>query len=205
MFRNLFVVLAGLLTITACASASITDVRIADDNDGAIHCTAPWSLSNPESLTISGNQLWGPGHMVGTITTDDPNDPNLTIHNTIDNDTGFAWTGFIVNVYMPVAFTVSNIIAYDPNDWTGTLTMAPTSGTWMIDGNPRTAYKATITYTGGTAVQPDTDSFEFGYKIKFSGATSYDFCQEMTPIPEPVTLALLGFGAAGLISRRRRA
>ena len=56
-------------------------------------------------------------------------DPTVTMRNTIDNDTGFSWTGYHVNVFMDNPFTVSAATIYTPATsepgWTGSITVSP--------------------------------------------------------------------------------
>ena len=199
----MFKVLAGLvclLAIATLANASITGVNLASDGDGAIICDTAWDQA--ELVNVIGNQYWGPGHIEGTILASSPADPNLILHNVIDNDTTFAWTSYQVNVYLPVDFSVSTIIAYDPAGSSGALVQAPTYGTWDIDGTSVDAYKATILYTPGTPVAVG-GAFEYRYKLTFEGATSYQFTQEMIPLPEPATMALLALGGLAMLKRRK--
>ena len=46
-----------------------------------------------------------PGHMVGTVVLDSPEDPTLTLSGTIDNQTASAWYGYQINVIMSIPFT----------------------------------------------------------------------------------------------------
>ncbi len=183
------------LALTTVANASITDVDCENDGDGAINCLATWDGGNSE-LSIVGDQFWGPGHMNGTVTTDTDLDPTMMLWNSVGNDTTFSWTGYTINVYMDNTFTLSDVVVYTPGDWTGSVTQ---TATWN-----GTKYVGTIDYVSGTTAIDVGDTFEFSYKLSFTGYTSYAFCQEMIPTPEPATMSLLGFGMVGMIMRKRR-
>jgi hypothetical protein len=192
MRKAITFVLAVLFTASV-AQADITSIDMANDGDGAINCLADTSFTGSEgTVDVTGDQFWGPGHMIGTITSDTALDPTLLMLNQIDNETGFAWTGYDVNIKMSSTFLISNVSVSNPADWTFTITQPTLQGS---------EYIGTISYVGGTAVQP-LGTFDFGYAISFDGATSYQFCQEMVPVPEPVTMSLLGLG--GLVMLRRR-
>ncbi|MCE5280401.1 MAG: PEP-CTERM sorting domain-containing protein [Planctomycetaceae bacterium] len=191
-----------LALCVASASAGITDYAIANDGDGAINCVVDsWADEGAEtySMTIVGDQFWGPGHMVGEFTVD--NDPTVRVRNIIDNETSSAWIGYRVNVFLANPFMVStapaDLLVYGPTDWTATLTQ---SATWN-----GTAYQAIIDYTGGTPIAVG-ETLDFGYKFIFQGTVQY--CQEMIPIslaiPEPATMSLLAIGGLAALLRRKR-
>ena len=201
---SLLGVSAALLLFGASqASADITNIWYADDGDGGLVCPT-YPPTSGDSLDIYGDQYWGPGHVLVNIATDTAEDPTLTLNNVIDNDTGFDWTGYIVNVYLNKSFTFSGISVANPSGWTGAVTISPAfngmSGLW----------EGQITYTGGTPVNTiigdPNNNLDFTYKVTFSGATQYTLTEEVTPVPEPgaVLLTLVGLAVFCGISRFRR-
>jgi len=193
-----FVVAAGLFG-WSLANASVTGVT--DWNySGAIYCYSPlWDSTG--NIGIEGYQS-GAAQMSGTITTSDPLDPTLTIATSIDNDSSFAWTGYIVNVSLGTSFTILSASVSAPPGWTASVTQpgAPVAG----------IYTGTINYVGGTpvAIAPASDSeLDFTYQVMFSGSTSYSLTESVTPVPEPAAFGLLVLGGlllGGKVVARRR-
>jgi hypothetical protein len=145
--------------------------------------------------------------MGGTITTSDPLDPTLTINNSINNDSGFAWTGYNVQVFLNTNFSISfpAVPVSNPSGWSASVVTAvhfdSGSGLWT----------GTIDYVGGTPVSPvnsdPNNEFDFAYKVTFSGLTSYSLTESVTPVPEPGTFSLLMVGGlllGGRVVARRR-
>jgi hypothetical protein len=141
------------------------------------------------------------GVLAGTIFADTPSDPSLTIGGSVDNDTGFAWSGYQIRIFMDRPFTLSNVgVGPVPGDWTFTTTgPAPGGSPTYYSG---TQYEAEIHYAGGTPV-PVGGELDFSYKLTFVGSTQYGFTTEMTPVPEPSILALGAFAMAGLCAIKR--
>jgi hypothetical protein len=207
MLRMLSVGALILAVSSLCPAALITGVDIAQDNDGAIDCDATTINLNqaevePET-TILGDQFWGPGHMVGTITTNNPDDPILRLINYIDNESDFAWTGYTVNVLLSKAFTLEALTMMEPDSgWSGTMTQPELVPSITIHETTYiNHYMGTLELTGTPVDIHGT--LGFSYKINFTGDTSYAFVQEMIPTPEPMTLGLLAAGGLGLIVKRR--
>jgi hypothetical protein len=186
----ILIVVAALL---CCSSsyANLTNVVFADDGDGAVVCNSTnWTGSATElSLSVVGNQYWQPGHVIFDVLTDSPDDPTLKINNSIDNDTSFAWTQFTVNIYMATNFSLSNVTVTAPGDWS--VVSYDANGIW--NGS---AYVATVVYNNGNPIAINS-AIDFGYWVTFSGSPSYQICQEMIPVPEPSSLALVAI--AGLL------
>jgi hypothetical protein len=201
----------------ACQAGIVVAAEAAADDDGAVECIGTWD-SGSQTMTVDGRQYGEIGH-VGTeeLTNraffqaeheDDPeDDPTVTLMTSIDNDTGFAWTGYHVNVYMAKPFTIS-------------LPTVSTAG-WSVTGLgsfPETAvlnlatgkYEASVDFAGsppipsGTGLNNETDpgTLDFGYKLSFIGSVNY--CQEMIPVPEPSMIALAISGLVGLLVVRRK-
>jgi hypothetical protein len=96
-------VLATLAGSTLCR-ATILDASWYSANSATLDCYYLYPFAN-NILDMDATQHVGQASMVGTVTTDRPLDPTLTLSSTINNDTGFAWLGYQVNVYMSVPFS----------------------------------------------------------------------------------------------------
>jgi hypothetical protein len=205
LLRLASVVLVCLFAASAQAGVTLADCH--NDGDGAINCVGSWN-GDYTSAWITGDQFWSPGHMFFNVTASDPLDPTIHLYNSVTNDSGGAWSGYQVNVYMNSTFSVLTPAVTIPGDWTAQIIQNGNVAGSYVDGNGDThAYKASILLTGGTPVPADNIStLDFNYKMSFSGNINYNFTQEMVsvPVPEPATMSLLGLGLLGLLARRRR-
>lgn len=146
--------------------------------------------------------------MLGWVETTDPLDPTLTLSSAVENDTGQAWIGYQVNVIMsvPFTFTTPGPTVNNPSvdDWFLASTVAPTL---QVSGPYAGEYEGTYNFSAGTPVGIG-DELDYLYSIHFSGAMSYTFTEEITPmmapVPEPGTIALLTIGGLGFAMRLRR-
>ncbi|MGW8257963.1 MAG: PEP-CTERM sorting domain-containing protein [Thermoguttaceae bacterium] len=210
--------IVGALVIFSCVSICNADIiawSAGDDGDGVIYCPqANISLvetgTGQYDMTMDGSHdEWEVGHIVGSFETNSVGDPTIQIANSIDNDSGFEWTDYHINIYMDQAFTIDAASVTDPGDWNPASITAPNnnggSGYTDYHGNHHN-YKGSINYYvgSGTPVPDTTGTLDFDYTISFAYYGTIGFCQEMIPTPEPGTLVLLACGLFGLVAIRRR-
>ena len=165
---------------------------------GGIYCYAALDAVN-QTETITGSQWTSSGTMGVTLFADTTSDPILTIGNSINNTSLFAWTEYIVSVAMNQNFSINTASVGPPSGWTATIT-APTGPD--INGN----YTGTIDYVGGTPVAIN-GTLDFGYVVQFTGSLQYSLTESVQAVPEPGTLGLLMVGgiliAGRALSKRR--
>ena len=203
--RGIPLIVLALFVCCSASYANLTNVTYASDGDGAFACT-PWSWSgtptNEVDVGAYGDLFYGPGHMIITALADSAEDPTLKISNSIENDSSFAWTQFTVKLTMAVPFTLTNVTVSVPTLWS--VVSGDNQNATLIGGN----YVATVVYDTGPAIPNDAIStIDFGYWVKFTGSPSYILTQEMIPVPEPSSLALVAIGGlflARFASRRGR-
>jgi hypothetical protein len=186
------------LVLGNSAFCSISHANITNMVWGAYNSGIVWhqyALDNNNTMTLGGDQYTSAGRMRCTLFADSPVDPTLTINNSIDNDTTFAWTGYHVDVSMNVNFTLSAAMVNSPGDWSSFITQQPT----LVGG----LYVGQLDFQAGTPIAVG-QIFDFTYKATFSGATQYSFTQTLTPVPEPATVGLIGLGIGVLAIARRR-
>ena len=173
---------------------------------GGFYCYSPVlttdSGTGAQSVGVSGWQS-SFGSMDLSILTSSTTDPTLTINNSINNTSSFAWTGYFVSVAMNQLFTINSASVSTPSGWTASITQpgAPVGG----------IYTGTIDYSGGTpvAISPaPNDMLDFAYSVTFSGSTSYSLTQTVNPVPEPGALNFLMAGGMlvggwGMAKRRQ--
>jgi hypothetical protein len=193
------VFISALLVAATVAWADI--IPTAPSAEGLNGAGTSWDASRLE-FAFRGSQSRQPGRLTVNFISDTDLDPTLTLQNIIGNDTDFAWTGYRVKVSMDQDFTLSSpMVNYGETSelgWSGAVTVSP--AVW--NGS---AYMGQVDYWGGTPI-PVGGTLDFSYDLTFVGTAHY--CQEMTPLPEPSSLVLLGSGAIGLLCckwRRRRA
>jgi hypothetical protein len=195
--KKRILILLGLASLTTFISnASITNVTAYGGS--AVDCYI-YTFSTTSDLFSMQSHQYASGKIWGNILTDSAEDPTLTLQNTIDNQTSFAWTAYHVDVTMNNPFTIASPSILNTGWTIGT----PVQPVWN-----GTAYVGQLDFFAGTPVAIG-QIISFSYQIVFSGATSFNFTESLTPVPEPASFTLVMAGglllAASRMGWKRRA
>jgi hypothetical protein len=193
--------MVAFLAIASLANADIIQWNCADDGDGGI-VMQPATLTDTGTdylLEMSGVQNFHPAHIAGDFTTDTELDPTVWIVENVDNQTGFTWTDYHIDIGMNKPFSIVGVVA--PLDWTWSIT-GPADGLPLPgDISPGLGWVGTVDFFAGTPI-PVGQSGSFGLVVSFAGSVAFSTAQ--VPTPEPTTMALLGLGATVLLRKRSR-
>lgn len=154
-----------------------------------------WYLPNPENSTAGNawaNETWiagGPARLRVEVFADE--DPDVTITKNLINTTGFAWTGFTIDLNFVSGFGT-------PSAYPGSLGSSRFSSNSTV--NDGIGAHMTWSMSGGDTPVLPGQNVSFFFTFNIPGAVVFEMVQ--TPVPVPGALGLLGLG--GLVAFRRR-
>ena len=160
------------------------------------------------TLCVNETLTSSPGNLLGTFTTDSITDPTVTFDKDVTNATGYAWSGYQFDMFMDQPFTSGT--GTTPSGWTASAVTYPTGPIGTYTDSHGTGYTnmATVTFANvsGSDIAPG-DSTTFGADVNFSGYFLYTFeleqiASQVSPSPEPASLALIALGGSLMIRRR---
>ena len=143
-------------------------------------------------MNVPEVQHWGPAHIFPTFVADSEEDPSAWVIKEVENDTGFDWTDYHINVTLDKVFTITDTMS--PDGWLDAVITQPTQqdDIWLGSVDYYFDGSGTEILMGNTG--------EFGVKMSFAG--SVVFCMEQIPTPEPSAMCLLMLGGLALLRRR---
>src|SRR5262245_14815774 len=127
--RSTILACAAALLLPTVTKANVTYMTYRDGGEGTLVCPV-YTYYGTDTLDITGQyRQMGAGSVVTTIWTDTPTDPTITTLAAIDNDSGFAWSGYVIDVFLSQNFTLSfpAPAVTSPPGWSASVTIAPYS------------------------------------------------------------------------------